>query len=79
MVWGCMTVYGVGNLVRIYGNMDSKQYCKILDENLAASVEIYGDSLEEFVFQHDNDPKHTSHLAREWLSDQEIEVLDWPA
>ena len=32
-----------------------------------------------WIFQHDRDPKHTSHLVRTWLNNQEIEVLDWPA
>ena len=31
------------------------------------------------VFQQDNDPKHTSRLAREWLENSRIEVLDCPA
>jgi transposase len=79
MVWGCMSVYGVGNLVRIDGLMNAKRYCEILEDNLGPSIESYGDTLADFVFQQDNDPKHTSRLAREWFAENEVEVLDWPA
>jgi len=79
MVWGCMTAHGVGNLVRIDSTLNAELYCGILDEHLASSVEYYGDSLANFIFQQDNDPKHTSKLAQQWFADHEIEVLYWPA
>jgi transposase len=79
VVWGCMSRHGVGNLVRIDGGLNAELYCKILEEDLAASVEFYGDSLANFVFQQDNDPKHTSKLAQKWIADHSVEVLDWPA
>lgn len=31
-----------------------------------------------YIFHHDNDPKHTSRLLKSWLSDKNIDVLDWP-
>jgi hypothetical protein len=34
---------------------------------------------QDFIFQHDNDPKHTSKMTKMWLKDREINVLDWPA
>ena len=34
MVWGCMTVEGIGYLTRIEGNMDAELYCKILHDEL---------------------------------------------
>lgn len=30
------------------------------------------------VFQHDNDPKHTIKLVKNWLSNNNMSVLDWP-
>lgn len=79
MVWGCMTVHGVGNLVRIDGGLNAELYCKILDEDLAPSFEFYGRKLADFVFQQDNDPKHTSKLAKKWIADHRLEVLNWSA
>lgn len=78
MVWGCMSHFGVGNLVQIEGGLDSKLYCTILEEDLAPSVEYYGGNMADFIFQQDNDPKHTSRMAQNWLAANQIEVLDWP-
>ena len=33
----------------------------------------------EHYFQQDNDPKHTSQHATQWFSDNNIQVLEWPA
>ena len=74
-----MPMNGIGNLVRIDGGLDAELYCKILEEDLPSSVEFYGDELKNYIFQHDNDPKHTSKKVKKWLADNEIEVLEWPA
>ncbi|KAI4877035.1 hypothetical protein NFI96_033526, partial [Prochilodus magdalenae] len=31
------------------------------------------------VFQHDNDPKHTARITKEWLRKKHIKVLEWPS
>ena len=33
----------------------------------------------EAIFQHDNDPKHTSKVAQKYLQNKKIVVLDWPS
>ena len=33
---------------------------------------------KELVFQHDNDPKHTSAVVKNWLRENKIETLKWP-
>jgi len=78
MVWGCMTAKGIGHLCKIDGRMDSKLYVEILNDLLHQSADYYGIKGDDFIFQHDNDPKHTSKLATKWLQDNEIELLDWP-
>jgi hypothetical protein len=45
--------------------MDSKKYVNILSNNLKASASVM--ELENFIFQQDNDPKHTSKLAKKFL------------
>ncbi len=32
-----------------------------------------------WVFQHDNDPKHTATATKEWLKKKHIKVLEWPS
>lgn len=67
MVWGCMAASGVGNLTVINGNMNKEMYLDILRGNLAESVRNLGLQQNQWVFQQDNDPKHTAHIVREWL------------
>ncbi len=79
MVWGCLTSKGVGYLCRIEGTMDQHLYKSILEDDLMNTLEFYNLNKEEVIFQHDNDPKHKSKLVQEWLSNQEFDVLSWPA
>lgn len=79
MVWGCFTSSGVGNICRIYGHMDGNLYRQILDEDLTETIERHEMDKEDIIFQHDNDPKHTARLTKQWFEDNEVEVLDWPA
>ncbi|KAK3560546.1 hypothetical protein QTP86_010951 [Hemibagrus guttatus] len=32
-----------------------------------------------WVFQHDNDPKHTTRAMKEWLRKKHFKVLEWPS
>ena len=63
MLWGCFSAAGTGNLVRVEKVMKKEQYEKILKGNLKQSAVKVGLG-RRFVFQHDNDPKHTSYLLK---------------
>lgn len=77
MVWGCMSAGGVGELVFIDGIMDKTVYLNILKENLKKSAEKLN-LPSPLTFQHDNDPKHTSHIVRMWLTYNTKHVLPHP-
>lgn len=75
--WGCMSSSGVGNLVFIEGNMTGVAYREILEQNLLQSVKNLNMG-KEWVFQHDNDPKHTAAVVTNWLDRHRIKRLKWP-
>ncbi|GFV36025.1 transposable element Tcb1 transposase [Trichonephila clavipes] len=66
MVWGCMAVSRVGKLVLIDGIMHKMAYLNILQNNLKESADKLGLG-SNFIFQQDNDPKHTAFVVKEWL------------
>ncbi|GFU84723.1 transposable element Tc1 transposase [Trichonephila clavipes] len=63
MVWGCMASNGVGNLVFIDGIMDHNPCIDILNNNLEESAKKLGLD-RNFIFQQDNDPKHTARNVK---------------
>ena len=69
----------MGYATRIDGKMDGELYTQILGDELMQMLEYYGYDGENIIFQQDNDPKHTSKVAKKWFSDNNIQVLKWPA
>ncbi len=58
--------------------MNSSKYQSILAQNLQASARKLK-MKRNFIFQHNNNPKHTSKSTKEWLHQKKIEVLEWPS
>ena len=79
MVWGCFSAGGVGSLVRIQGKLDSMGYRQILQDGMLETYRGLGGRGWGIVFQHDNDPKHTAEATKQFLADEDVEVLRWPA
>ena len=50
----------------------------ILKQHLKASVRKLKLS-HKWVFQLDNDTKHTSKVVAKWLKDNKVKVLEWPS
>ena len=77
MPWGCFSAQGTGRLHRIEGRMNGAMYWEILADNLLLSVRALKMG-RGWVFQHDNDSKHTAKATKEWLKKKHIKVLEWP-
>jgi len=74
--WGCFSWNGAGPLYRIKDKMDGKQYRSILKHHMAPYMKKVEEEMKcEVVFQHDNDPKHTSKVAKNYLENKKIIVL----
>lgn len=80
LAWGCFAGDKVGNLVKIEGIMDKKMYHRILQRHaFPCGKKLVG---RGFVFQQDNDPKHTSKFCRNYIAakekQKELKYMEWP-
>ncbi|KAG1113839.1 hypothetical protein G6F37_014270 [Rhizopus arrhizus] len=80
MLWSAITYAGVGWMCKINGNMDKTLYKEILENELERTIEYGANKLglerHQVVFQHDNGPKHTSKLVKEYLEQQSYNILE---
>jgi len=74
--WGGFCVKGKTSLFCFRRIMDGKYYTEILEKHIP---EIRSMLRNEWRLQQDNDPKHTSRVAREFLNSNVPEVMDWPS
>jgi transposase len=77
MVWGCFSSAGVGDIYIIDDTLTSAKYVRILSTYMVPSASRLIGS--EYIFQQDNDPKHTAKNTKDWFSRKNIDVLSWPA
>ena len=78
MIWGCLTAFGPGLFCKIEGIMNQYVYREILETHLNRTLTKFHLNPTRIIFQHDNDPKHTSKSVKEWLSRQPFGLLKWP-
>ena len=77
MVWTYFSASGVGPFHKTDGTMDRFMYKDILENKMIPHSE-WNMPLRK-MFQHDNDPKHTSKVVKDYLEENGIQFLDWPA
>ncbi len=81
MLWGMIFMQGFpakgpGRLICVKERMNGAMYREILSENLLPSARALK-MKRGWVFQHDNDPKHTARATKEWLRKKHFKVLEW--
>ena len=64
MFWGCFAALAPDAM---HGIMKSEDYQRILERNVGPSVRKLGLRQRSWVFQQDNDPKHTSKSTQKWF------------
>ena len=77
MIWGCFTHQGVEKLYILDRIMNRFYYRDILEQMLQPSINHFNLG-QRCIFMHDNDPKHTSGLIKDWLKRKRIQTLPWP-
>ena len=80
MVWGCFAGDTVGDLFKIEGTLNQHGYHSILQWHaIPSGLRLVGPS---FIFQQDNDRKHTSELCKGYLTKKEsdgvLHQMTWP-
>jgi len=76
MAWGGFCAKGKTSLFCFSNIMDANFYVGILEQRLPEIRGLLGD---RWRFQQDNDTKHTSRTANEFLRNNVPMVLDWPS
>ncbi|KAL4500869.1 hypothetical protein ABPG72_020103 [Tetrahymena utriculariae] len=74
MAWGAIGCQGGLKLVRINEKLNGLNYKQILNNNLISTG-----LLEDGILQQDNSAIHKSKIVKDFLADEGIEVLHWPA
>lgn len=76
-----MTSDGVGEMFVCEGRMNSVKYIEVLETALLPSLtSLFGDTnLDGVIFQQDNAPCHKSATTMRWFTENNIDLLDWPA
>jgi transposase len=77
MFWSCISVYGVGPLVPIDGNVNSKTYIEFVKENLLPYLDDVCE--QDMIFMQDGASCHKSKKTMEFLREERVELLEWPA
>lgn len=78
MVYGCITRFGFGKLVRIEGKINAEKYIAILKDRLLHTLDDHFFFPLDIIFQQDNNWKHTSHRIWTWFTKNSIELLLQP-
>jgi len=77
MAWGGISQKGKTPLFCFTDIMNGPFYVSILQTYLLpAAQQMYG---KNWRLQQDNDPKHTSRVAKDFIVENKIRTIDWPS
>jgi transposase len=77
MLWGAFHGYGLGPLHRINGIMNTEDYLNILQNVFLPYARCH--LQRGWIYQDDNDPKHSAKAVSKWFHDRRVCRLEWPS
>ena len=78
MFWGCITYHGIGTFTEVQGNINSRKYIEVLDNQLWPVLARHFPT-DDYLFQEDNAPVHTSRETKRWKTENNIKTMTWPS
>jgi len=78
MIWGYLSFNGIGTLTDVKGNINSKIYTDVLENNLLSVIARYFAD-NEYVFQDDKAPVHRARITENNKQENNINCTTWPA
>ena len=78
-VWAAFSLYGRTPLVRIAGNLNQHKYRDIIEKYLLPFASTYHSGADNFIFQHDGCGPHRAISISNYLTENGIKLLEWPA
>lgn len=80
MLWGSFYANGTGRLIHIKEKMNGAMYHEILVKtSFLSTLERALKVKSGRIFQHDNDPRHSAWVKKEWPIKKHLRVLEWPS
>lgn len=77
-VWGALAPNGKLFVHRLIGSVDSAKYIHVLEHHAFPWI-FEEEGQEDWIFQQDNCPAHTSSQTRSWFEERSLVVLPWPS
>src|SRR4051812_49041472 len=74
--WGGFCAKGKTSLFCFRDNMTGPFYVDIIEKHFPKANKMFG---KNWRLQQDNDPKHTSRVAKKFLQENVPTVIDWPS
>ena len=76
MVWGMISLVGVGPIVCFHGNINASVYKELLHQH--ALSHLHKGTVETPIFMQDNAPCHKAKTVLNFLEEEGIAVMKWP-
>ena len=79
IVWGCLRGKHKGSLVPITRTINKNRNIRLLRRHLIPVIhQMLASGIPDIFFQQDNAPVHKAYIVRDWLEDNNIDIIEYP-